>query len=402
MSIPYLNRKIEERATLSAAIESMLDKSAEKGDDPTPEQRSQMNAWGDQIKTLDAEILELRTTIDANDRFEKTVAHVSEIDEKRDRRDAARRDAGPVERRMSYGESFVTSDAFKTYRGRGSMEPVEFEGFLENRAAIDLATLDLPPYQWSGPREYRTTTPLLDALGRERVSQNSVEYITWGTADPVAGGPIAEGALKPEADMAPEPHTVTLATYAHWKAITRQALEDYSRIRSIVEGKLRGGLASKLETVAMEVLTADTNVGTVVNADILAGIRIAIGDIQWAGYNANAILLNPEDYANLDIAAAEASNSGPTSFGAFWGLRPIAVGALPVGTAYVGDFVNGMTWFDRNTTAVYMTDSHADYFVRNLLLILAEQRAAFAVTEPLAIAKVTTTAPAVATASASK
>jgi hypothetical protein len=47
-----------------------------------------------------------------------------------------------------------------------------------------------------------------------------------------------------------------------------------------------------------------------------------------------------------------------------------------------------------------MTDSHADYFIRNLLVVLAEQRAAFAITEPNALAKVTATAPALAKAAA--
>lgn len=388
MSSAYLRSKMDERAGLADLMTTTLDKCAKDGADPTPEQRSQLDDWSGRVRVLDDEIGKLETVLTANDRFEARVARISDTEEAAERREATRRDAGPVERRMSDGEAFIESPQFKAYRGRGSMEPVEFEDFLESRAAIDLATLDLPAYQWAGPRPYRTTTPLLDVLGRERVTQNSVEYITWGTADPLAGGPIAEGALKPEADIAPEPNTVTLATYAHWKAVTRQALEDFPRIRSIVEGKLRGGLASKLESVAMTTLTGAT-IPAVTGPDFMSGIRRAIGEIQADGYSPNAVLLNPADYANLDIEAAAAAGSGPTAFGNFWGLRPVAVGALPEGTAYVGDFANGMTWFDRNTTAVFMTDSHADYMIRNLLLILAEQRAAFAVTDAQAIAKVT-------------
>jgi HK97 family phage major capsid protein len=55
----------------------------------------------------------------------------------------------------------------------------------------------------------------------------------------------------------------------------------------------------------------------------------------------------------------------------------------------VGDFSEGVTWFDRNTAGVYMTDSHADFFIRNQMLILAEQRAHFALTDGAALAKVT-------------
>ena len=312
-------------------------------------------------------------------------------DEESERREAQRRETKPeLETRKSFGERFVESDAFKNYRGRGSMEPVEFEGFLEQRAAISLAVLDLPPQMWDGPSPYTTTTPLLDVLGRERVSANAVEYITWGDADPQAGE-VAEGELKPEADITPTENTVTLKTYAHWKAITRQALEDYARIRSIVEGKLRGGLANKLEAVAAGVLTSAV-LPSVVNADLLAGVRQGIGTVEAAGYRPTAIVLNPADYAALDIDAASEAGNGPVRFGNFWGLRAVSVAAVPQGEIYVGNFTEGETWFDRNTTAVYMTDSHADYFIRNLLVVLAEQRAAFAITEPNALVKVTAVA----------
>ena len=169
-------------------METILDRAADKGEEPTAEQCQQMGAWADKIKVLDAEIAELRTAIDANDKFDKTVAHVSEVDERRERRDANRRGEQKPERPMSDGEAFISSPAFKEYRGRGSMEPVEFEGFLERRAAIDTTVLDgiIPVYQWSGPTDPALRTPLLDVIGRERVSSGSIEYITWSTAPEVA------------------------------------------------------------------------------------------------------------------------------------------------------------------------------------------------------------------------
>lgn len=288
---------------------------------------------------------------------------------------------------MSPGEQFVESAAFKNYTGRGTSEAVEFPGFLESRAAITTADLDIPPYQWDGPRGEYVATPLLSVIGRERVSSGTVEYITWSDS-PAAGGPIAEGDLKPEAVFAPTTTPLALATYAHWKAVTRQALEDYPRIRSIIESKLRIGLGKKLESVAAGVINGAAW-EAVTDPDPLNGIRQAIGVVQAKGYNPNAILLNPAIYASLDIAAAGAAGNGPTSFGNIWGLRPVPSPDVPEDTAYVADFKEAVTWFDRNTTAVFMTDSHADYAIRNLLLILAEQRAGFAATDLDAGAKVT-------------
>jgi hypothetical protein len=179
-------------------------------------------------------------------------------------------------------------------------------------------------------------------MGKQRVSSGSIEWYTYPAAYPLAAV-VAEGALKPEADVVPELQTASLNTYAHWKAITRQALEDIPRIQSIVESQLRGGLYRKLEADAAAALNGATLTAVDGAGDLLAGIRVGIGTVGAAGYT----------------------------------------------TAYVGDFQNGLTLFDRGTTAVMLTDSHADYFIRNMLLILAETRALPAVTEPAALVKVT-------------
>lgn len=403
-SSAFLKSKMQERAGLADLMTNTLDKCAAEAKEPTPEQRQQLDGWGTQVKALDNEILQLRTALEANDRFTDVIDAAARHDETAERRASSRRDEKTPERttRKGVGTQFVESEAFLNYRGRGTSEPVEFDNFLQVRAALETGDLPIQPYIWDGPRGYVTTTPLLDVIGREVVTSGSVEYITWGTADPLAAV-VPEGELKPEAAITPTTTPLSLDTYAHWKAVTRQALEDYPRISSIVEGKLRGGLASALEKAAADVIAAAAW-GTVTGTDLSASIRLGMADIQEAGYAANAVLLNPTDFANLDIAASGAANNGPTAFPTFWGVRPIAVGAIPAGTAYVGNFTEAVTWFDRATAAVYMTDSHADYFVRNLLVILAEQRSAFAATELTAAVKITITpaAPEAAAAKASK
>ena len=127
--------------------------------------------------------------------------------------------------------------------------------------------------------------------------------------------------------------------------------------------------------------------------DLMTGIRVAIGNVQSRGYaNPNAVLLNPADFADLDVAVMGATNNGPVRTGSVWGVPAIAVGAIPAGTAYVGDFSTAVTLFARDTVSAYMSDSHNDFFIKNLLVILAEQRALVAVTEPQAAESVTVTA----------
>jgi HK97 family phage major capsid protein len=400
MSKAYLNKRLEERAALADLATGVLDKAAEAGRDPSGEEQTQLDKWAERVKDLDAEIKRLEAMINGNDAFTKVMDRVQATDEAEERRSQRRRERVEVtERPKAVGQRFVESDAFKSYDGRGSSRAVEFENFLvEKRAAITTDVVDVPPYLFT-QAGYQLTTPLLNAIGRVATTSGSVEWFTWGGSNAQL---VPEGELKPEATIDPTQHTGSLDTYAHYKAISRQALEDIAQIQSIVEGKLRDGLGNALEGAAATVLTTDDQIPVVTNTDLLAGIRQGIGEVQSHAYTPNAIVLNPADYATLDIDAASGAGNGPVGWGSFWGVPAIASGAIPVGEVYVGDFKQGETWFDRNTTAVYMTDSHADFFVRNLLVILAEQRALFAITEPLALAKVTTGAAApVAAAKAS-
>jgi HK97 family phage major capsid protein len=389
MSTAYLRTRMEERAGLSDASTGIYDRAAAENRDVTSDEQAQLDTWETRSNALDSEIARLETAQRGAQKFQTLVGRLDGLDEADERQAARRREERPPETRKSIGQQFIESTEFKEYRGWGSMAPIQFEGFLEERSAITLDTLGeiLRPQWVSGPADPAVLTPLLNVIGRVPVSQNSVSYIRWGMP-PEAGGPIAEGEVKPEAEIELETVDATLGTYAHWKPITRQALEDFTQIRGIVEGQLRRGLARRLERAAGETLAAAT-VATRQEANLLDGVRNAIAALQSIGLTPNAVGVNPFDYAAMDIAAANASNSGPARFGSFWGLgQTVPIPSLPRGQAYVGDFATAVAWFDRNTTAVYMSDSHDDFFVRNKLAILAEQRATFDVVDPSALVKV--------------
>lgn len=383
MPSAFLRSKVDERAALTDLVSGILDKCSDEQRDPAPEERAKLDDYSNRIKVLDGSITELRTAEEANARFLQTVGRIEDAEEQTERRQLQRT---PETATLSAGDAFIQSEQFRNYKGFGTMQPVEFQDFLgiENRAAIMLPDLDLPPFRWDGPPGPFQRTPFLTAIGREQVSTNAVSYVTWSPATGAAV--VAEGALKPEATLTPTETPLNLQTYAYWKAISRQALEDYPRIRSIVEGRLRQGLAQVLEDAAVATLAGVDAPGAATN---LEGIRQAIAELQNEGFTPNGIALNPSDAALLDLSVMGSTLLGPNSPGNFWGLRLIPVPGIAAGTAYVGDFVNGVTWFDRGSASVYMSDSHADYFIRNLFVVLAEQRSAFALTEPQAIEAVT-------------
>lgn len=226
--------------------------------------------------------------------------------------------------------------------------------------------------------------PLVDAVSVVRVSSGTVEWVETGP-DPVAAV-VAEGALKPEATITFTPKSGVLDTIAHHVQITRQALSDASYMRSLIETKLRRGLARKVEADLVTLLNGAT-LQSAVNADMTKAIRIGIGMVEAAGYRPNAVVLNPADFASLDVNAMLESNGGPDRRSNFWGLKPIAVPGVTAGVAIVGDFKEGVVLFDRGVSDVFVTDSHADNFLRNILVILAEGRYKSAITDPLALAE---------------
>jgi HK97 family phage major capsid protein len=401
--ITYLRRLVDERNALTGVMQNLTDTAAREERDLTEHERGTLTQHQQRCAELDSQIGEHKSQAESAHAWaslQEQLGQLEPADEPRGTRQLTQaRDAQPP----SWGDAFVASGEFRSYDGVGHSGRVDMGSLFEQRAAIDTTFVHVPPYVFAPGASWVQTTPLLDAMGKQRVSTGSIEWYTYPGSYPLAAV-VAEGALKPEADVVPTLNTASLNTYAHWKAITRQALEDIPRIRSIVETQLRGGLYRKLEADAAAALNAATLTAVDGAGDLLAGIRVGIGTVQDAGYaNPTTVLLNPADYAAIDISVMSTAGIVPQSQSSLWGVKVISAGAVPAGTAYVGDFQNGLTLFDRGTTAVMMTDSHADYFIRNMLLILAETRALPAVTEEQALVKVTTgVAPVAASSQSSK
>ena len=385
MPVSYLDRLLDERTSLTGVMTGLRDRAASEERDITEPERSEITRLQERCVEIDGLLSEHASQAESARAFASLAARI----------DAAREDPaehrGPGRREstglVAAGQLVVDSQEFRSYGGRGRMDAVEVTDYLplEERALITTASLGgtIQPFVWTNePPVLRT--PLVDAVSVVRVSSGAVEWVETGP-DPVAAV-VPEGTDKPEAIITMTPKTAALDTIAHWSQITRQALADASYIRSLIETKLRRGLARKVEADIAAVIEAAT-LQKAVDADLLHAIRVGIAMVETAGYNPNAVLLNPADYAALDIAVMVESVDGPMRKANFWGLTPIPVPSHPAGTAIVGDFKEGVTLFDRGVADVFVTDSHADFFIKNILLILAEGRYKSAITDPLALAE---------------
>jgi HK97 family phage major capsid protein len=280
--------------------------------------------------------------------------------------------------RSSAGELLVRSAQFGEYRGFGSTSPLEVRALPTGTDAFGQfgpAVLDtaLPSLQ----------VPLLDLIPTIQVSGNSYDWITFTK---VAGGAtkVAEKAAKPSAEWAPTVTPITLDTFAVYTQLTRQILEDLSAVRTLVDTELAREVRRAQEAEAAAALAAAT-LPTAEGADLLAAIRVGIGTVEAAGYMPNGVILNPADYAALDIAVMGGTLGGPEVRQRFWGLTPVAASSQPAGTATVGDFAAGVQRHVRTGVNLYITDSHADTFIKNVFTILAEGREKTIVVRPAAL-----------------
>jgi len=202
-------------------------------------------------------------------------------------------------------------------------------------------------------------------------------------------------------------------TLAHWEAAHRNVLADEPQLRSIIDNELMYGLrlaeddqilngdgtGENLEGVLQTsgIQTYDWSDGeTVPVADTKAdALRRAATLSFLAYYEPTGIVMHPNDWEDIEltkdingqylVAVSVALGGEPK----LWRIPVVETPAITEGTALIGAFGTGAQLYDREQASIRISEQHADFFVRNAIVILAEQRLALAVKRPEAFVKVT-------------
>ncbi|TCM73230.1 phage major capsid protein [Rhodovulum steppense] len=231
-----------------------------------------------------------------------------------------------------------------------------------------------------------------------QVSSNSVEWPSM-TARPDAAATVAEGAAKPQSTMAMQLRTTPTQVIAHWVAASRQVLDDAPQLRDLIDTELRYGLALVEETqllsgdgtspnlhglIPQATAFNDPLTGQIASPNQIDRIGSAILQSALADFPPTGIVLHPSDWQRMRmlkdgegryILGAPGAEVDPVLFG----LPVVATKAIAAGSFLVGNFQEAATLYDRWAPRVEISTEHADFFVRNLVAILAEQRIAVAV-----------------------
>jgi hypothetical protein len=244
---------------------------------------------------------------------------------------------------------------------------------------------------------------------------NTVIITVGLTAGKTAGDPVtskffaptAEGKTKPEGNIAYELKSVPVRTIAHLIPVSRQILADASQLRGQIDSRLIYGLSLvEEEQVLYGDGTGENILGIMANIacqsynwsqgkvgdTVIDAIRRAMTLARIAEYPVDGVVVHPTDWEEIELTKDSESryiwisvNDGGQP--RLWRVPVVDTTAIRVGEFLVGAFKMGATLYDREQSMIRVSDSHKDFFGKNLLALLAEERAALATFRPEAFVK---------------
>lgn len=307
----------------------------------------------------------------------------------------------------SAGERFVNDEQFKSFagqtrpRGRVIVDVKDITSLTTDAAgsAGALVNSDRRGLQVELPQRRLTIRSLLLP---GTTTSNQIEYEREKLFTNNAA-PVAEGTLKPQSELQFEDATANVRTIAHWMRTSVQILADAAGLQSIIDQRLRYGLAYAEEQQLLNGSGTGQNLlGLVTAATAYAApgsltatsqvdiIRLMILQAALAEYPPNGIVLNPIDWAAIEMQKDGQGryligNPQGTLSPTLWGLPVVATQAMGVDKALVGAFNLAAQIFDRQDATVDVSTEDQDNFVKNKITIRAEERLALAIYRPQAI-----------------
>jgi HK97 family phage major capsid protein len=333
----------------------------------------------------------------------------------------------------SIGEAFLASAEFKSLgngrNGANMAAPFQYNGSIQvkdvyttlptgtmgNNANAVFGTVQRDPMIVPPKRTKRVR----DLFPARSTTSTVIEYFRMtgftNNAAAVAERVGNQFGIKPQSSMSFEGAQTSVKTLAHWEAAHRNVLADEPQLRSIIDNELMYGL--RLQEDAQILLgdgTGENLLGVLKTPGIQTynwssgatdaqnnkkdsradALRRAVTLSLLAYYEPSGIVIHPNDWEQIEltkdangqylVAASVALGGEPR----VWRVPLVESVAMPEGTALVGSFGQGAQLYDREQANIRISEQHADFFIRNAIVILAEQRLALAVKRPESFVRV--------------
>jgi HK97 family phage major capsid protein len=254
---------------------------------------------------------------------------------------------------------------------------------------------------------------LLDLISVAGTDTDSIDYVIetgWtnnaaivpeAQTDAKIGGEVtaAKGGVKPQSKLSYEKKSASVEQIAHWVASTRKALRNAPQLRGLIDNRLGRGLLEKLEDEVIAgsgvgdhllgflntpgIQHQDRTEGEPLIDDVLRALtrlRLAFFDSGLAvginPFNAEEVRLSKDKNGNYIFGPP--SQAGPTTY---WGVPSVEAAQFPQDQPVAGDF-SVVELYIQEGVNVLASDSHEDFFTRNLVAVLAEMAAVSVVPQP--------------------
>ena len=336
-----------------------------------------------------------------------------------------------LQRGSTIGEMFLESAEFKSLQngrnGANMASPFEVKasltsgyqvkdiysampsGFPTQFGTVQRDPIVVPPMRTKRVRDLfpvRTTTSAIIEYFRLSGFTRNAAMVADRNGDNTNFG------AKPQSTMSFEGVQTSTRTLAHWEAAHRNVLSDEPQLRAIIDNELMYGLRLQedaqilngdgsgenlqgiLQTPGIQEYNWSDGAVTPVPDNKADAIRRAATLSYLAYYEPSGVVLHPNDWEDIEltkdslgqylIAISVALGGEPK----VWRLPIVETPAMTEGVALVGSFGQGAQLYDREQASIRISEQHADFFIRNAIVILAEQRLALAVKRPESFVKV--------------
>jgi HK97 family phage major capsid protein len=339
--------------------------------------------------------------------------------------------SAPAPQRKSFGRQVVESEEYKNNprKAEGKMNPVlvphlmkglynttDAQGGYAVRADRETEILDIARQRPLTIMDLimvgQTTVDAVEYVEMSSRTNNAAVVPEWDSAKTPGDGDYGlKYGDKPQGDLTLNLRTATVKTIAEWIPASRQILADAPNLRSMVDNELIYQLMITLEN---QILTGNgsgnnftginnwsgiqtrqhRNVGVDRGAladDTLGDtIRRSLTDVRLEFYEPDGIVLNPTNGEAIELEKDDNGNYlkvyDPVAM-RMWRVRVLETQAQTANIATVAQFKLGAKMWDREDANIRVGEP-GNFFLQNAVAILAELRAAFAVTRPKAIEKV--------------
>src|SRR5690606_35308677 len=379
------------------------------------------------IEQRDAEIKELGKAREEtgaqikklNDRIEEIAAELKAAQARLDEAEAERKRLGygpDSDAPKSIGQMFVESEAYKKFNphSQRQSDAVQVKSFYrhERKTLTGDPLGTVPGYIYSPERLAGIIAPperaqrVRDLIPVMTTTQGAIEFVRetgfTNAAAPVPEFKDTDSGGKPKSGLEFEIVSVSVKTIAHWLPVTRQILADAPGLQAYIDNRLIYGLklvedqqilygdgtGANLQGILTEPdrqtyrwsdgKPGDTKVDAIRRAMTLARV---------AEYPGTSVVLHPFDWEEIELLKGEDAHYiwvtiPDGGVARVWRVPVVESTAINEGEFLTGAFSLGTALWDREEAAIRVSDSHADFFTKNILAVLAEERIAQTIYRP--------------------